>query len=232
MIRLEKKEVISPGEGANILARVTFGSSLEATSEADLVIEAVPERLDLKTKIFKDLDRLAPEHAILASNTSSLPITAIAAATKRPHNVVGMHFMNPVPVMKGVELIKGRLTSEETINTSVEFVKSLKDKVPVVALDYAGFITSRIFNAYLNEAACTVQDGNNPKDVDDGMVYCTNVPMGPCAMMDLVGVDVVVFVLGILEEEFGPKFKAAPLLKQMVNAGHLGRKTGQGFYKY
>ncbi len=231
LIRLEKKGSINVGERKNVLGRITLVSSLEAVSDADLVIEAVPEQIDLKAKIFRDLDRLAPEHALLASNTSSLPITAIAAVTKRPHNVIGMHFMNPVPVMKGVELIKGRLTSEETINTSAEFIKIL-GKVPFVALDYAGFITSRILNAYLNEAAYTVQDGNNCKDVDDGMVYSTNVPLGPCALMDLVGIDVVVFVLGILEEEFGPKFKASPLLKQMVNAGHLGRKSGQGFYKY
>ncbi|HBW37697.1 3-hydroxyacyl-CoA dehydrogenase family protein [Desulfosporosinus sp. BICA1-9] len=231
LLRLEKKGSISAGEGKNVLARITLGSSLEVVSDSDLVIEAVPEQLDLKAKIFRDLDRLAPEQAILASNTSSLPITAIAAVTKRPRNVIGMHFMNPVPVMKGVELIKGRLTSEETISASIEFIKIL-GKVPFVALDYAGFISSRILNAYLNEAAYTVQDGNNCKDVDDGMVYSTNVPLGPCALMDLVGIDVVVFVLGILEEEFGPKFKAAPLLKQMVNAGQLGRKTGQGFYKY
>jgi 3-hydroxybutyryl-CoA dehydrogenase len=182
-------------------------------------------------KIFKDVDKLAPDYAILASNTSSLPITAIAAATKRPHQVVGMHFMNPVPIMKGVELIRGRVTSQETIDSAVDFTKSI-NKVPVVAQDYAGFITSRILNAYLNEAAYTVMDGNTPKDVDDAMVYCTNMPQGPCALMDLVGIDVIVFVLGILEDEFGPKFKSAPLLRQMVRAGHLGRKTGQGFYTY
>lgn len=231
LARLEKKGTISADEGKKVLARITLGSSLEAVADVDLVIEAVPEQLELKGKIFRDLDRLAPEHAILASNTSSLPITAIAAATKRPQNVIGLHFMNPVPVMKGVEIIKGRLTSEATINSSVEFIKLL-GKVPFVALDYAGFISSRILNAYLNEAAYTVQDGNNCEDVDNGMVYSTNVPLGPCALMDLVGIDVVVFVLGILEEEFGPRFKASPLLKQMVNAGQLGRKTGQGFYKY
>lgn len=231
LARLEKKGSLAAGEGKNVLARITMGSSLEAVSDVDLVIEAVPEQIELKANIFRDLDRLAPEHTILASNTSSLPITAIAAATKRPQNVIGLHFMNPVPVMKGVEIIKGRLTSEETINSSVEFIKAL-DKIPFVALDYAGFISSRILNAYLNEAAYTVQDGNNCEDVDTGMVYSTNVPLGPCALMDLVGIDVVVFVLGILEEEFGPKFKVAPILKQMVRAGQLGRKTGQGFYKY
>lgn len=231
LLRLEEKSKLSAEEKTNILARITPGSSLDAVAEADLVIEAAVEQLDVKVQIFRDLDRLAPQHAILASNTSSLPITAIAAATRRPYNVLGMHFMNPVPVMKGVELIRGRLTAAETVNTAVEFCKSI-NKVPVVAQDYAGFITSRILNAYLNEAAYTVMDGNTPKDVDDAMVYCTNMPQGPCALMDLVGIDVIVYVLGILDEEFGPKFKPAPLLKQMVRAGQLGRKTGQGFYQY
>ena len=231
LLRLEEKSKLSAEEKTNILARITPGSSLDAVAEADLVIEAAVEQLDVKVQIFRDLDRLAPQHAILASNTSSLPITAIAAATRRPHNVLGMHFMNPVPVMKGVELIRGRLTAAETVNTAVEFCKSI-NKVSVVAQDYAGFITSRILNAYLNEAAYTVMDGNTPKDVDDAMVYCTNMPQGPCALMDLVGIDVIVYVLGILDEEFGPKFKPAPLLKQMVRAGQLGRKTGQGFYQY
>lgn len=231
LLRLEEKSKLSAEEKTNILARITPGSSLDAVAEADLVIEAAVEQLDVKVQIFRDLDRLAPQHAILASNTSSLPITAIAAATRRPHNVLGMHFMNPVPVMKGVELIRGRLTAAETVNTAVEFCKSI-NKVPVVAQDYAGFITSRILNAYLNEAAYTVMDGNTPKDVDDAMVYCTNMPQGPCALMDLVGIDVIVYVLGILDEEFGSKFKPAPLLKQMVRAGQLGRKTGQGFYQY
>lgn len=229
--RFVEKNVISPEEKVNILSRIKTTTALDIVKDADLVIEAVPEQLDLKVKIFAELDQLAPSHTIFASNTSSLPITAIAAATKRPSQVIGIHFMNPVPLMKGVELIKGRSTSQETIDVVVEFTKSIK-KVPVVAQDYAGFITSRILNNYLNEAAYTVMDGNTPKDVDDGMVYCTNMPQGPCALMDLVGIDIIVFVLGILEEEFGPRFKAAPILKQMVRAGHLGRKTGRGFYQY
>lgn len=231
LARMAEKNKISVEEKESTLARISATTSLDAVADADLIIEAVPEKLDLKVGIFEQLDKLAPSHAILASNTSSLPITAIAAATKRPQQVVGMHFMNPVPVMKGVELIRGRVTSQETIEAATEFVKSIK-KYSTVAEDYAGFITSRILNAYLNEAAYTVMDGNSPKDVDDGMVYCTNMPQGPCALMDLVGIDIIVYVLGILEGEFGPKFKAAPLLKQMVRAGHLGRKTGRGFYEY
>lgn len=181
--------------------------------------------------IGEELDKLAPAHAILGTNTSSLPITAIAAATGRPEKVAGIHFMNPVPIMKGVELIKGRVTSQETIKAAAEFTKSL-NKVPTIAVDYAGFITSRVLQAYLNEAAYCVMDGNTPQDVDNAMIYCTNMPQGPCALMDLIGIDTMVFILGILEDEFGPKFKVAPLLKQMMRAGHLGRKTGQGFYKY
>ncbi|KJS00754.1 MAG: 3-hydroxybutyryl-CoA dehydrogenase [Peptococcaceae bacterium BRH_c4a] len=229
--KLVEKKKISVEEKDNILSRIVPGTSLDVVSDADLIIEAVPEQLDLKVGIFGELDKLAPKHAILASNTSSLPITAIAAATKRPQQVIGMHFMNPVPVMRGVELIRGRVTSQETIDSAVEFTCSI-NKIPVVAQDYAGFITSRVLNAYLNEAAYTVMDGNTPKDVDDAMVYCTNMPQGPCALMDLVGIDVIVYVLGILENEFGPKFKAAPLLRQMMRAGHLGRKSGRGFYEY
>jgi 3-hydroxybutyryl-CoA dehydrogenase len=229
--KLVEKNKISAGEKENTLGRISSSTSLDVVTDADLVIEAVPEKLDLKAGIFEQLDKLAPGHAILASNTSSLPITAIAAATKRPEQVVGMHFMNPVPVMKGVELIRGRVTSQETINSAIEFVKSI-NKFPVVAEDYAGFITSRILNAYLNEAAYTVMDGNTPKDVDDAMVYCTNMPQGPCALMDLVGIDTIVYILDILETEFGPKFRTAPLLRQMARAGHLGKKTGRGFYEY
>lgn len=226
-----EKGKMQASEAEQVLARITPTTDFDVVADADLVVEAVPEKLDLKVEIFKELDQKCKPEAILGSNTSSLPITAIGAATKRPEQVVGIHFMNPVPLMRGVELVRARNTSDETLETAKEFVKSL-GKVPTVAVDYAGFITSRILNIYLNEAAYTVMDGNSPKDVDDGMVYCTNMPQGPCALMDLVGIDVVVYVLGILEEEFGEKFKAAPLLKQMVRANHLGRKTGRGFYAY
>ncbi len=229
--KLVEKKKISAKEKEDTLSRIKPSTSLDVVKDADLIIEAVPEKPDLKAGIFEQVDKLAPSHAILASNTSSLPITAIAAVTKRPEQVVGMHFMNPVPVMKGVELIRGRVTSQETIDLAVEFVRSI-NKIPGVAQDYAGFISSRIFNAYLNEAAYTVMNGNTPKDVDDIMVNSINVPMGPCAAMDLVGIDTIVYILEILEDEFGPRFKAAPLLKQMMRAGHLGRKSGRGFYEY
>lgn len=213
------------------LTRIHPVDEFGVVSQADLVIEAVPENIELKAGIFAELDKLCPEHAILASNTSSLPITAIAAATKRPEMVIGTHFMSPVPLMSGVELVKGRLTAESTLVTIQEFIRSL-GKVPVVAVDYAGFITSRLLDIYLNEAAYAVMDGNSPKDVDEAMVHCTNMPMGPCALIDLAGADVLLYVLEIMEKEFGEKFRPAPLLRQMVRAGHLGRKTGRGFYEY
>jgi 3-hydroxybutyryl-CoA dehydrogenase len=228
--KLENKGSIKESKD-NIIKRINPTTDIEVVKDADYVIEAVPEKLDLKQDIFKKLDELCPPHTILGTNTSSLPITAIASVTRRPDKVIGTHFMNPVPVMKGVELVKGRMTSDETLDTTKKFMDSIGKKA-IVAVDYAGFITSRLLNAYLNEAAYAVMDGNSPKDVDDAMVYCTNMPIGPCALLDLVGIDVVVYVLGILEEEFGERFKAAPLLKQMVRAGHLGRKARKGFYEY
>ncbi|MFZ3102972.1 MAG: 3-hydroxyacyl-CoA dehydrogenase family protein [Desulfitobacteriaceae bacterium] len=225
------KGKLNAAQRDEILSRISTSIDMEVVSDADLVIEAVPEKLELKLAIFRELDRLCKDGAILGSNTSSLPITEIGAATKRPENVIGMHFMNPVPVMRGVEIVKGRATAEEIVEIVTAFIVSI-GKEPTVAVDYAGFITSRILNSYLNEAAYTVMDGNSPENVDRGMVYCTNMPMGPCALMDMVGIDVIVYVLSILEDEFGPRFKAAPLLKQMLRANHLGVKTGQGFYKY
>lgn len=229
--RLVKKGELSNEDGDGALQRIKTTTSFDVVADSDFVIEAVTEKLELKAKIFSELDTLVKPHIVLATNTSSLPITAVAAATSRPERVIGMHFMNPVPVMRGVELVKGRLTSEKTTDEAVNFTRKI-GKTPVIAVDYAGFITSRVLNAYLNEAAYSVMDGNTPKDVDDAMVYCTNMPIGPCALMDMVGIDVIVYVLNILEEEFGPKFKSAPLLKQMVYAGHLGRKSGHGFYSY
>lgn len=229
--RFIRKGALPPKEKEQILRRIRPTTRMEELSEADLVIEAIPEQLGLKLEVFGKLDALCREGAILGSTTSSIPITVIAASTRRPEQVIGIHFMNPAPIMKGVELIRGRLTADETVKTCVEFTRSLQ-KHPVVALDYAGFITSRLLSAYLNEAALAVSHGNSPEDVDEAMVYCMNMPMGPCALMDLVGIDIVLHVLEVLEEEFGERFKASPLLKQMVRAGHLGKKTGIGFFKY
>jgi len=198
---------------------------------ADLVIEAVPEDLELKVKTFKELDSVSPEHAILASNTSALPISALAAATKRQPKVIGIHFMNPVPVMKGVEMIRGRHTSDETFQLSKAFVQSL-GKEPCEAVDYAGFMVSRILDAMLNEAFYCVMDGNKPEEVDKAMKICTNFPMGPLELSDLAGLDIVLHGLETLHGEFGDRLRPAPLLASMVRAGDLGRKTGRGFYDY
>jgi len=228
---VEKGKIEEANKKATISRITTFTDVLENISEADLVIEALPEQFDLKINVFKKIGDKVHTEVILASNTSSLPITALSMAIENHDRFIGIHFMNPVPIMKGVEVIKGRETSEETLQTVKLFVESL-GKIPSIAVDYAGFITSRLLNIYLNEAALAVMDGNTPEEVDKAMVTCTNMPIGPCKLLDLVGIDVAVFVLQILEDEFGERFKCAPLLKQMARAKHLGVKTGKGFYNY
>ncbi len=213
------------------LSRITPSTEFSLTAQADLVIEAAPENLEMKTDLFKRLDTACPPHTILATNTSSLPIAAIAAATSRPAKVLGMHFMNPVPLMKGVEIIKALLTSTETMDTGKTFVESL-DKIWVEAVDYAGFIASRVLDVMLNEAVWCVMDGNKPEEIDKAMRVCTNFPMGPLELIDLAGADILLNVLEILQKEFGDKYRPAPLLRQMVRAGHTGRKAGRGFYDY
>ena len=203
----------------------------EAAQDADLIVEAIFEDLELKRKTFQELDNIAPQQAILASNTSSLPITAIAQATQRPENVIDIHFMAPVPLMKGVEVIPGLLTSEETVNQSISFVESL-GKVPVRAVDYTGFAVSRILDVMLNEAVLCVMDGNKPEEIDTAMKVCTNFPMGPLELIDLVGADILLHVMESMQREFGDRCRPAPLLRKMVAAGRLGRKTGAGFYDY
>lgn len=213
------------------LARLTPATDFSLSGGADLVIEAVFEDLELKKELFKRLDAICPAGTIFASNTSSLPITSIAAVTSRPSQVMGMHFMNPVPLMKGVELIQGRLTSPETMNIGKQFIESL-NKVWVEAVDYAGFIASRVLDVMLNEAVWCVMDGNKPEEIDKAMKICTNFPMGPLELIDLAGADVLLNVMEVMQREFGDKYRPAPLLRQMVRAGHVGRKAGRGFYDY
>jgi len=228
-----KRGNIKEPEKAEIKSRISTTTELSGVEDADLVIEAIPEVLELKLNTFRELDSLCPEHTILASNTSALPISAIAVATsaKRQSQVIGIHFMNPPPMIKGVEVIVGRHTSDETLQTVKEFVKSL-EKEPCEAKDYAGFIVTRILDAMLNEAIYCIMDGNKPREVDKAMKLCCNFPMGPLGLCDLAGLDIALHGLETLHKEFGDRLRPAPLLQSMVRAGDLGRKTGRGFYDY
>jgi 3-hydroxybutyryl-CoA dehydrogenase len=218
-------------EKAAIVSRIQPVRDLSEARNADLAIEAVFEDLEVKKEVFKELDAICPPHAILASNTSALPIAAMASATKRPDKVLGLHFMNPVPVMRGVEIIRSITTSDETMALGRKYLKRLGKEV-VEAVDYAGFIVSRVLDAMLNEAVRCVMDGNKPEEVDKAMRVCTNFPMGPLELIDLAGVDIVLHGLETMEKDFGDRCHPAPLLRQMVRAGHLGRKTKKGFYTY
>lgn len=225
------KGAISNDDKQQILSRIATATRIDGAKNADLVIEAVPEILAMKMDTFRRLDNICPEHTILASNTSALPISIMAAVTKEPSRVIGIHFMNPVPLMKGVEIIRGRHTSEDTLQAAKTFVVSL-GKEPCEAVDYAGFIVSRIIDAMMNEAFYCVMDGNRPEEVDKAMRLCCNFPIGPLELCDLVGADIVYHGLTTLQKEFGERLRPAPLLMSMVRAGELGRKAGKGFYDY
>ena len=229
--RLVKKGTLPESDKATILSRIKTTLDTKDAKDADMVIEAAPEILELKKNIFKQLDEVCKPDAILATNTSSLPIGEIAAVTKNPGRIIGIHFMNPVPVMKGVEVIPGRHTTAEVLEASKEYVKKI-GKEPCEARDYAGFIVSRLVDALMNEAFYCVMDGNKPEEVDKAVKLCLNHPMGPLELCDLAGADVVMHGLETMYQEFGERLMPAPLLKNMVRSGDLGRKTGRGFYDY
>jgi 3-hydroxybutyryl-CoA dehydrogenase len=229
--RKVNKGTIQASDKAEAISRIKTTLDMKDARDADLAIEAAPEELELKRNIFKQLDEICQDSAILGTNTSSLPIGSIAAATRRPERVIGIHFMNPVPVMKGVEVIPGRHTSDEVLEAAKAYIKSL-DKEPCEARDYAGFIVSRLVDALMNEAILCVMDGNKPEEVDKAVKLCLNHPMGPLELCDLAGADIVLHGLETMYAEFGERLMPAPLLKNIVRSGDLGRKTGRGFYDY
>lgn len=230
--RSVEKGKLDAAEKEAILNRITKSTALEDAASADLVIEAAVENLTIKSQIFAQLDSICPEHTILSTNTSSLPITEIAAFTKRPDRVIGMHFMNPVPVMKLVEVIRGLATSDEVYKT-IETLSLEMGKTPVEVNDAPGFVANRILIPMINEAIYTLYEGiATAEDIDNVMKLGMNHPMGPLALADLIGLDTVLAISEILHEGLGDKYRPCPLLRKYVKAGWYGRKSGRGFYKY
>ncbi|WML24963.1 3-hydroxybutyryl-CoA dehydrogenase [Neobacillus sp. OS1-33] len=216
-----------------ILDRIQPSTSLSNAKFADFVVEAAVENMEVKTQIFKKLDEIAPPHAILASNTSSLPITEIAAVTNRPEKVIGMHFMNPVPVMKLIEIIRGLATSDETYQIVAELSENMK-KIAVEVNDFPGFVSNRVLMPMINEAVYCLYEGvATAESIDEVMKLGMNHPMGPLTLADFIGLDTCLYIMEVLYEGFADsKYRPCPLLRKYVKAGWLGRKSGRGFYQY
>lgn len=231
--KLVQKGKLTLEEVTEMKSKLFCITELSYAANADLVIEAAIENIDIKTDIFKQLEKITKPETIFATNTSSISITEIAAVTQKPEKVIGMHFFNPVPVMKLLEVTKGYLTSQQTVDAILSVGNNMK-KVTIVALDKPGFIVNRMIDPMLNEAICLVEEGvGTPEDIDKGMKFGCNHPMGPLELCDLIGLDVLLAVMEVFYKEYGDsKYRPATLLRKMVRAGKLGRKTGEGFYKY
>jgi 3-hydroxybutyryl-CoA dehydrogenase len=227
------KNKASMSEKSEVISRITATTDVRRLAESDFIVEAVVEDLEAKTKLLQSLDRIVRSDVILASNTSSISITKMASKTQKPDRVIGMHFMNPVPVMNLVEVVRGLATSSDTCQTTKNLAESL-GKTPVEVADFPGFVSNRVLMPMINEAIFCVMEGvGTPEAVDEVMKLGMNHPIGPLALADLIGLDVCLSVLEVLQEGLGdPKYRPCPLLRKMVDAGRLGRKSGRGFYQY